>query len=531
MTEYESERLSSCFKLAAAAALAAALFFSAGKLTAQQTEKKVDAQSVEFVKTPDGNGAPKYVFLFIGDGMSYPQVQSAAYFGGKDAAGIVDVVKKSSNPGDSPVPGTLSFMKFPVAGSAQTYDATSFAPDSASTATSILTGKKTHSSSINVDITKKIKFTTIAEQLKAQKNWKIGVLTTVNLNHATPAAMYAHQASRKSNYPIGLELVASNFDYFAGGALMEPQDKNKDKESIYDIAKKAGYKVTFTQKDASALKNGDKAIVVSQVLADADAMNYEEDRGSSECALRDYVKKGIEVLDNKTGFMMMVEGGKIDWACHANDARSSIADTVALSDAVEEAILFYNKHPKETLILVTADHETGGLTIGYAGTDYNLFFNTLRNQKISYAKFDSDYVANYKKNKTSFDDVMKDITALFGLKAPSDDAAKAGSDKDGGLYLTDYEYNRIKTAYDKTMSGDTSRTQQEYELYGTYEPLTVTITHVLNSKSGIGFTSYSHTGLPVPVFAAGCGQDSFKGYYDNTDIYKKLAALTKVKQD
>lgn len=516
----KSEMLSNVFKLVASITFLVLFLI-----------KAAPGHAESFDKTPDGKGTPKYVFLFIGDGMSYPQIQSAAYYNGKDAAGIVDIVKKSENASDSPVAGTLSFFQFPVAGSAQTYDATSFAPDSASTATSILTGKKTHSNSINVDITKKIKFRTIAEQLKAQKNWKIGVLSTVNINHATPAAMYAHQASRKSNYPIGLELVASNFDYFAGGALMEPQDKNKDKESIYELAKKAGYKVTFTQQDASLLKNGDKALVISETLADADSMNYDEDRASKEWSLRDYVRKGIEVLDNKTGFFMMVEGGKIDWACHANDARSSIADTIALSDAVEEAIAFYNKHPKETLILVTADHETGGLTIGFAGTDYNLFFKTLSNQKISYAKYDSDYIANYKKNNTSFDDVMKDITTLFGLKAPTDDATKSGSDKNGGVYLTPYEYDRIKKAYDKTMAGDTSRNQAEYELYGTYEPLSVTITHILNSKSGIGFTSYSHTGLPVPVFAAGCGQDSFKGYYDNTDIYKKLAAITKVKQD
>ncbi|HAH62540.1 MAG TPA: hypothetical protein DCL73_10650, partial [Treponema sp.] len=327
--ENSEETVRNFFKLLAAIALGIAFF----ALT--------PAHAKEFT--------PKYVFLFIGDGMSYPQVQSAVYYSGKDAGGIVDVVKNSTNPDDSPAGGSLSFIDFPVAGSAQTYDATSFAPDSASTATSILTGKKTHSNSINVDITKKIKFRTIAEQLKAQKGWKIGVLSTVNLNHATPAAMYAHQASRKSNYPIGLELIASGFEYFAGGALMEPQDKNKDKTSIYDLANQSGYKVVFTQNDAAALKNGDKAIVVAETLADEDAMSYDQDRKSGEWALRDYVKKGIEVLDNKKGFFMMVEGGKIDWACHANDARSSIADTIALSDAVEEAITFYNKHPNETL--------------------------------------------------------------------------------------------------------------------------------------------------------------------------------------
>ena len=475
----------------------------------------------------DGSGTPKYVFVFIGDGMSYPQIQSAAYYAGKDAAGIVDVVKNSENAGDSPAMKNLSFYDFPVAGSASTYDATSFAPDSASTATSIFTGYKTHSSSINVDITKKIKYRTIAEQLRDQKKWKIGVVSTVNLNHATPAATYAHQASRKSNYAIGQELVESNFDYFAGGALMEPQDKKNDKTSIYELAKSAGYKVCFTQNDANSLQNGDKAIVVAETLADGDAMSYDNDRKNNEWALRDYVRKGIEVLDNKKGFFMMVEGGKVDWACHANDARSSVADTLALSAAVEEAIEFYNKHPKETLIIVTADHETGGLTIGYAGTDYNLFFRTLDNQKISYAKFDSDYVSNYKKNGTSLEEVMTDVEQLFGLKLPGSE----GSNKNGGLVLTDYEYSRIKTAYEKTIKNDKSRTQMEYDLYGTYEPLTITITHILNAKSGLGWTSNSHTGLPVPVFALGAGQDEFKGFYDNTEIYNKMAKLTKVVKD
>lgn len=474
-----------------------------------------------------GKGTPKYVFVFIGDGMSYPQIQSAAYYTGKDAAGIVDVVKKSENPSDSPEMKALSFYQFPIAGSASTYDATSFAPDSASTATSIFTGYKTHSSSINVDITKKIKYRTIAEQLRDQKKYKIGVISTVNLNHATPAATYAHQASRKSNYPIGQELVSSNFEYFAGGALMDPQDKNKDKTSIYDLAKNAGYKVCFDQKSAAALKNGDKALVIAETLADSDSMSYDNDRKEGEWALRDYVRKGIEVLDNKTGFFMMVEGGKVDWACHANDARSSIADTLALSEAVEEAISFYNKHPKETLILVTADHETGGLTIGYAGTDYNLFFRTLDNQKISYAKFDSDYVSAYKKNGTSFEAVMKDVEKLFGLKMPGAD----GSNKNGGLVLTDYELSRIKTAYEKTIKNDNNRSQMEYDIYGNYEPLTITITHILNAKSGLGWTSNSHTGLPVPVFALGAGQEEFKGFYDNTEIYKKLAKLTKVVKD
>lgn len=487
------------------------------------TSKVVEAAT----KTTTKSSVPKYIFLFIGDGMSYPQIQATADFYGKDAADKVSVVQNSSNPDDSPKSKNLGFMNFPVAGSAQTYDATSFAPDSASTATSILTGYKTHSGTINMDITKKKKYTTIAEQLKKQKGYKIGVISSVNLNHATPAAVYAHQPSRKNNYAIGKELVASGFEYFAGGALMEPTDKDEDKTSIYDLAKKAGYTVATTQAQAEKITNKTKkSLVIGETLADSDSLSYSNDKKSKEWGLKDYVKKGIEAIDNNKGFFMMVEGGKIDWAAHANDAGSVISDTKALSDAVDEALAFYKKHPTETLILVTGDHETGGLTIGYAGTDYDTYLDNIENQKISYAKFDTDYVAGYKKNKTSFEDVLKDIEANFGLVTK----ANEGSAKNSKLVLTDYEYNKLKDGYDKTMSDKASeRDQEEYVLYGTYEPLTVTITHLLNNKSGINFSSYSHTALPVPVFAKGVGQTQFEGYYDNTDIYKKLAKLTNVK--
>ena len=293
------------------------------------------------------------------------------------------------------------------------------------------------------------------------------------------------------------------------------------------MAGEAGYSVVKTKADAEKINAySGKTIIIDETLADSDAMSYDMDLENGEWALKDYVKKGIEVLDNDTGFFMMVEGGKIDWACHANDAASTISDTVALDDAVKEAVKFYNEHPDETLILVTGDHETGGLTIGFAGTDYDTFLTNIKNQKISYAKYDSDYVSKYKENKTSFEDVLKDVQNLFGL-VTSSNAAQA---KDETLVLTDYEYNKLKAAYDKTMSGSEEElSQEEYVLYGTYEPLTVTITHLLNNKSGVSFSSYAHTGLPVEVLAMGAGQDLFEGFYDNTNIYSNLAKLTGVK--
>ena len=287
------------------------------------------------------------------------------------------------------------------------------------------------------------------------------MVSSVNLNHATPAAFYAHQASRNDYYEIGLELVDSGFEYFAGGGLKKVTGADKDKTSLYDLAEAAGYKVTYTQADAEAVTADDsKVILIDEHLADSDAMDYEMDRVDGEWALADYVAKGIEVLDNDTGFFMMCEGGKIDWACHANDAGATVSDTLALSDAVQVAIDFAKEHPEETLILVTGDHETGGLTIGFAGTDYDTYLDTLTNQKISYAQFDEQYMASYKENLTSFEDAMKDVEALFGLKM-------VGEENDR-LVLTEYEIQRLRTAYDLSMTDYNvdEFTQEQYVLYG-----------------------------------------------------------------
>ena len=468
--------------------------------------------------------APKYVFLFIGDGMSYPQIQSTSDFLG--ALNDADYWQAEPSLDDNQGaildgPEYLNFMNFPVAGSAVTYDSNSFCPDSASTATSLSTGHKTYSGTINMDETGSTAYETIAEKLAAQKGWEIGIISSVNLNHATPAAFYAHQASRNNYYEIGLELIDSGFTYFAGGGFLKPTGSEGDQEDLYALAEAAGYTVAKTQAEAEAVTDG-PVILIDEHLADGDAMAYELDRTEDMWSLADYVEKGIEVLDNDTGFFMMCEGGKIDWACHANDAASTIHDTDALADAVQVAIDFAAEHPDETLILVTGDHETGGLTIGFAGTDYDTYLDLLQNQKISYAKFDSDYVAAYKENKTSFEDVMSDVTALFGLKTEGEEGDK--------LVLTDYELELLRTAYEKSVNGTETgyAAQAEYVLYGTYEPLSVTLTHIINNKSGISFTSYSHTGLPVAVLAQGVGSETFGGYYDNTDVYNKLAALLEI---
>lgn len=537
------KRLTKLMALFGAALLSASVFTGCGSaagtqaLAAEKQTKETETKAAEtkVTETKAEAGIPKYIFLFIGDGMSYPQIQLANYYLSAQAdTNDNDILESKSN---------LTMMSFPVAGSAQTYDSTSFCPDSASTATSISTGYKTYSGTINMDETGTIPYETIAEKLKKQKDYEIGIISSVNINHATPAAFYCHQASRNNYYEIGLELIESDFDYFAGGAFKKPTGSNEDKEDLYELAKKSGYTVTTTQAEAEAVPaDVEKVLIIDENLADDKAMSYDMDLKEGAWKLADYVEKGIEVMqDSENGFFMMCEGGKIDWACHANDAASTITDTIALDEAVAVAVDFYKKHPEETLILVTGDHETGGLTIGYAGTDYDTFLTNMENQKLSYAKFDSDYVAAYKENRTDFDTVMQDITELFGLEAPVSAEGKTSkkdsadkhpeSEETGSLVMTEYEYEKLKEAYETTMSrtGDEEEfSQEEYVLYGSYEPLTVTITHILNNKSGISFSSYAHTGLPVEVFAMGAGQEQFEGYYDNTEIYHKLAALTGV---
>jgi len=363
---------------------------------------------------------PKYVFMFIGDGMSYAQVSSAEmYLGNKAKPGQV-------------VPQGLNFSSFPTHGAATTYDSTSFIPDSASTATSLSTGNKTLSGVINMDQTKTIEYTPITESLKAM-GYKIGVITSVPITHATPAAFYAKVPNRDMAYEIGKQLTASDFDFFGGGSFDQRKGPKGADKDILEIVQEAGYNIADTNEEILALNNkSGKTVAINPVL-DGTAMNYELDRDkNSELSLADFVREGIEVLDNPKGYFMMVESGKIDWANHANDAAASIHDTAAFADAIEEALNVYRKYPNDTLIVVTADHECGGMTIGYAGTGYSTFFEKIEPVTTSYVEF-TKIVKDYKKTVTpanaKLEDLLDDIKATYGLVT------------DGtGMVLTDWNY-------------------------------------------------------------------------------------------
>ena len=461
------------------------------------------AETESVIREYAENASPKYVFMFIGDGMSSPQTNSAQVYNGRNESGLIELDK-------------LTFTQFPVVGLQYTQDSTSFCPDSASTATSLSSGFKTHSGVIGMGVDRVTPGTTIAEMLH-DKGWKIGIVSTVTINHATPAAFYAHIASRNDYYDIGLQMAESGFEYFAGGSVNQADNGDK---SIYEVLEDNGYLVT-NDKDTILSLNSDsgKVYAYSPVLQDDGAMPYDIDAPADSLRLKDFVKKGIDVLYNETGFFMMVEGGKIDWAGHANDAVANMSDTLALDAAVEVAVEFAKAHPDETLIIVTGDHETGGMTIGYAATGYNTAFDILRAQKCSYIQFDS-YVEEAKADGSfTFEDMMAMVEEYFGLVAPGETAAC------DALVMNEYEYAKLQKAYADDQSGNVDGSEESL-LYGGYSPISVTLTHILNNKAGIGWTSYAHTGLPVPVYAYGEGAELFIGAYDNTEVAHKLMDLT-----
>ncbi len=475
------------------AVMVAASVFAQG---ATETQSAVSAYTTD--------ASPKYVFMFIGDGMSSPQTNAAQVYNGNNVSGAIELEK-------------LTFTQFPVVGLQYTQDSTSFCPDSASTATSLSSGFKTHSGVIGMGVDKVTAGETIAEKVKQQLGWKVGIISSVTLNHATPAAYYAHIASRNDYYEIGEQMATSGFDYFAGGSLLE-----NDGEALYEVLEDAGYTVT-SDRDTILSLNADsgKVYAVSPELQDDGAMKYALDMDDDDITLAEFVRKGIDVLYNEKGFFLMCEGGKIDWAGHANDAVANISDTIALDEAVEVALEFAFQHPDETLIIVTGDHETGGMTIGYAATGYDTAFDIMKNQKMSFVAFD-EYVANEKAAGTfDFDRLMEMVEDEFGLTAP-------GTDNDvPALVMNEYEYARLQKAYEDDRTGNTDG-YEESLLYGGYNPISITLTHIINNKAGIGWTSYAHTGLPVPVYAFGEGAEVFGGAYDNTEVAKKLFALCDV---
>ena len=513
--------------------LRAAFVFALGMLIVGVTPGIADDD-----RSASSNRTPKYVFFFLGDGMASSQIQSTeAYLTtlhGGSAMEAADLIKPENR---------LNMSKMAYVGMQMTYDAHTLVTDSASSATAFASGVKTLSGVIGMDDKKLTKYRSVAEIAKSM-GYKVGVLSSVSLDHATPAAYYASVPSRGNMNDIATQLANSGYEFFGGGGLVCPTAACRGGDTANDVnalLTRNGYTVLNTRESILGLKETpkEKVICINPWLQDSKAMPYAIDRPSTNLSLAEMTDVAIENLygslkgarrnGNTRGFFIMVEGGKIDWACHANDAMATIGDMLDFDAAVGKALAFYQKHPEDTLIVVTGDHETGGMTIGHATTGYKVYYNQLLGQKNSFQFFNDNqwkthkgsYSANYNaaspNNLENNTEMVALIKSTFGLEYAT---------------LNDYQKKKLEDAYDLSMtktvtsSGYNSNSSAENTfLFGYYEPITVTLTHILNEQAGIGWTSYSHTGVPVPVFAQGQQARKFSGFYDNTEIAKKLADI------
>ena len=436
--------------------------------------------------------APKYVFVFIGDGMSTPQRLMAE-----------DFSKRTGR-------GELAMNHLARRTETATKSANKVVTDSAAAATAIACGEKTNNGMLGMrpDGTRIESVAAVAK--KAGR--KVGIVTTVTIVHATPAGFYAHNRNRGDSRAIAMDLVKSGFDYFAGGGIggwTQPKggyfDTNgnfvkleEGREAVpgidpYSLWQTNGY--TFVKDDLAAFKALKPGRPVWCVFGES-GMDYALDRDGSQPTLAEIVEKGIELLDGPDGFFLMCEGGKVDYAGHANDAGGSVAEQLSLDDAVKVATRFAKAHPGETLIVTTGDHETGGLIRGITGAGAAFDPALLKHQRCTASKFSSILKNAQEKNAAfSFDDAMALVRENFGLGGP--------------VPLTDADRDELKKAFEQ---------KKPAEFAGAAK-------RILSAHAGLAWKSGGHTALPTMTTAEGPGSEILEGMTDNTEIGVRLKGL------
>ena len=319
-------------------------------------------QSAEDVK-------PKYIFMFIGDGMGLGQVALAESY----------ISYQEGRLGGA----SLSFTQFPVYGLCKTYSADHNITCSAASGTAIACGEKTKNGHVGVDASG-CPMKSVATILK-EEGYKVGIMTNVQVNHATPAAFYGHQSDRNNYYEIGQELPSSGFEFFAGSGFYKSRGLNGDREPLGKYVEDNGYEVCYGIDEFNAAKDSSDKIVFIQASGRKEETDFYVSNGKDdeEIGLDAMLKLGIDFLGDEEPFFIMCEGGEIDWAAHENKTMETIRQVMDLEKAVNVALEFYDNHPNETLILVTADHETGGLILGQGydpGAPGNFRWNLIEEQ-------------------------------------------------------------------------------------------------------------------------------------------------------
>ena len=396
---------------------------------------------------------------------------------------------------------------FPYSGHASSHSKTNGITDSAAAGTCLATGTKTRNGMLGLD-KDSARLITIAEELKAE-GWGIGIMTTVAIDHATPGAFYGHVDNRDSYYKIGLQLAESGFDFFGGAGFHHPQGKKDNKEiNLYRNAEQAGYKIAHGYEEGLAVSGEwltEKMILVQkdddQGAKHGSNLTYAIDRKEGDLTLAQIVNTAIPFLATRhEKFFMMVEGGMIDYACHGDDAATAFGEVWDMDEAMRVAYAFYLAHPDETLIVVTADHETGGLALG--NSDYTLHLDQLQNQKCSAWVLSDAFTQLFKENKKpSWEQVQALYRENLGFWE--------------NVEISKEEEEELKALYKAACKGKTKNTKT---MYKTINKLGDAGIALLNKKAHVGWTTHAHSAHAVPIFSIGPNAQLFSGWHDNTEI-------------
>jgi alkaline phosphatase len=328
-------------------ALISTLFMGASYLT---TGKETLVENIPVSNTYTG-AKPKNIILLIGDGMGLAQITAGLYANGN----------------------SLQLEKFPITGLILTHSARQLITDSAAGATAFSCGCKTNNGYIGVT-TKKKHCLTILEQAKKEGK-AVGLVASSSLTHATPASFIAHVADRGESENIATFFADTEVDLSIGGGMQYFNQRKTDQRDIYkELAQKGVVISDFTKQSLSETRP-DPANPFMWFAAEKEPASATEGRTYLPLAARlatTFLKKRSE-----KGFFLMLEGSQIDWACHAKKGPEAVREMLDFDNAIGE-ILRFAQRDGETLVIVTADHETGGMTLEQSNTPDNvdLDFNT-----------------------------------------------------------------------------------------------------------------------------------------------------------
>ena len=417
----------------------------------------------------------KNVILMIGDGMSLMHMYSAW----------------TANR------GKLWLDNSQYTGLSKTYCANRLITDSGAGGTALATGHKTNYHMVGVD--PEGKPLESLPTLANKKGLSSGIAVTCRLWDATPADFCCHNTDRDAEAEIVADYVNCGVDYVFGGGskLFENRADGRD---LFKELREKGYQTPRSWEELAKIQKGKVFCVTDTVDTPLPA-----ERGD---LLARASMKAIDLLgQNPEGFFLMVEGGKIDWACHANDAATVFNEVKDMDDAIKVAYEFYKKHPKETLIVVTADHETGGIVLGTGRYELNL-------KALQYQKHSADGLSKQ----------ISELRKSKGNKVTWEDMKEFLGNEMGFWKQFPISWEQEKKLRDEfEQSFVRNKVVFAESMYSKSEPMAARAKEVMDQISMVGWVSGGHSAGYVPVFAIGAGSQLFGEKIDNTEIPKRIA--------